>query len=405
MSDADRPILIVIGNYKNGGIARRASLLANGFADLGKSVTIVVTKELSQKSFFELDNNVQVLDVASNNEISKERKEYKRFLKKLLISRKIAKKLSKLYKINNTKRTTINYKVSKKRNHFDLAWALSVYHNPIIIALGLEYAADVYGVLSNSRASVIYATRTYAEGELKSIDIELAKVILRSMKCTICQTQYTKDYFTDLGLSKLVVIPNPLVLDISPYAGERSKRIVNFCRISKEKNLEMLIVAFCRFHNEYPEYIVEIYGNVINEQEETYKNELLKKVSSLNLSDSFKIHPAVNNIHETIQDASMFISTSNFEGLSNSMIEAMALGIPCICTDCDGGGAREMIEDGVNGLLVPKNDSDSLYKAMIRFANDPQFAEQCGNAAVTIREKTSVKNVISKWNDVIEKYC
>lgn len=405
MHNSDRPILIVIGNYKNGGIARRASLLANGFAGLGKSVTIVVTKKMSENSFFALDNSVQVLDVANNNEKSKKKKEYKLFLKKTFINRKISKSLSRLYKTNNTKKAIINYKASKKRNHFDLAWALSMYQNPIIIALGLEYAADVYGVLSNRRASVIYATRTYAEGELKSIDIELAKAILKSIKCIICQTQYTKDYFTDLGLSKLMVIPNPLVMDISPYAGERSKKIVNFCRISKEKNLEMLITAFCRFHNEHPEYIVEIYGNVINEQEETYKSELLKMISTLHLSDSFKIHPAVNNIHETIQDASMFISTSNYEGLSNSMIEAMALGIPCICTDCDGGGAREMIEDGVNGLIVPKNDPDSLYKAIIRFADNPQFAERCGKAAVTIRERISVENVISKWNDVIEKYC
>ena len=402
MMTNERPILIVIGNYKNGGNAKQASVLANGFAILGINVTIIVTKEISEKRFFELNQNVSLVDINHCDELGST-KEYKRFLNKLAANLKVKKIIAKLYR-NSTKKRMINFSVSKMRNHKKLNWIISRYHNPIIIPLGLEYAVNVYGV-TNRNSDIILATKTYAEGEVKFIDKDIAKSVLCGMNCVVCQTHYTKDYFKNMGVTNLEVIYNPLIMDVLPYNGNKSKRIVNFCRISREKNLELLIDAFSKLYKQFPEYSVEIYGNVINEQEKEYKRELLNKISALNLSEAIKIHPAVKNIHDIIQDAAMFISTSNFEGLSNSMIEAMALGIPCICTDCDGGGAREMIEDGVNGLLVPKKDPDLLYKAMIRFADNPQFAEQCGNAAVTIRERTSVENVISKWNDVIEKYC
>ena len=259
--------------------------------------------------------------------------------------------------------------------------------------------------LFGMHSKIILATKTYAEGELKSIDKELAKLVLCGINCVVCQTHYTMDYFKKMGVKNLHVIYNPLIMNVAPFVGKKSKRIVNFCRISKEKNLELLIEAFSKLYKRFPEYRIDIYGNIINIQEKEYKRELINKICALSLSEVIKIHPAVKNIHESIKDAAMFISTSNFEGLSNSMIEAMALGIPCICTDCDGGGAREMIENDINGLLVPKNDVESLYKAMLRFAENEQFAAECGKNAVEIRNKTSLETVISQWNSVFEEYC
>ena len=401
MRNIDRPILIVIGNYKNGGNAKQASVLANGFAKYGREVAIIVTKEISEKRFFELNNNVSlvVLNRCKNGE---KQQEYKRFLLKSSIEIKVRKCFVKLRK-SSIKRQLENLHISKMRNHKDLRWVISRFNKPIIIPLGLEYAVDVFGV-ANKDASIILATITYAEGELKSIDKVIAKAVLRGMNCVVCQTHYTKKHFKELGVSNVEVIYNPLIMDVPSYDGKKTKRIVNFCRISREKNLELLIEAFPKLYKQFPEYCIEIYGNVINKQEEEYKKELLKIISALNLSESIKIYPAVKNIHEIIQDAAMFVSTSKFEGLSNSMIEAMALGIPCICTDCDGGGAREMIENNVNGLLVPNNNADMLCKAMLKFAENEQFAAECGRKAVEVRNKTSIETVISQWNSVIKQY-
>ena len=99
----------------------------------------------------------------------------------------------------------------------------------------------------------------------------------------------------------------------------------------------------------------------------------------------------------------MFVSSSDYEGLSNSMIEAMAIGLPCICTDCLGGGTREVMIDEENGLIVPMNDVDAMYCAMKRFADDPDFAERCGENASKIRDKLSVEKIAQQWIDVFQR--
>ncbi len=83
-------------------------------------------------------------------------------------------------------------------------------------------------------------------------------------------------------------------------------------------------------------------------------------------------------------------------------MEAMALGLPCISTDCDGGGARFLIEDGVNGLLVPKNDVDALARAMTRLLDNPEFARTLGQNAHKICERLSPEKIYGEWESFIE---
>lgn len=282
---------------------------------------------------------------------------------------------------------------------------LNKFSNPVIITLGMDYAIDAYYAAIGMKCDILYATKTYAEGELLWLDRDIAAILMRSFSCIVSQTDYTSDYFKKLGANNIRVIGNPLALATPVYYGERSNRIVNFCRISKEKRLDLLIKAFSVFRNDFPDYCIDIYGNIVTQAEAEHRTELLNLIDSLGLTDCVKIHDARKDIHEVVKDASMFISTSDFEGLSNTMIEAMALGLPCICTDCDGGGAREYIENGINGLLIPKDDEAALIEAMKIFASDRAFAEKCGQNAATVREKLEIKNIITQWQNVIDDYC
>ena len=97
----------------------------------------------------------------------------------------------------------------------------------------------------------------------------------------------------------------------------------------------------------------------------------------------------------------MFVSSSDYEGMSNSMLEAMALGLPVICTDCPAGGARAVIRNGENGILTPVGDANALYLAMKNLAETPDFAETLGKNAVKIRTEQSVEKIIEKWMDII----
>jgi glycosyltransferase involved in cell wall biosynthesis len=84
-------------------------------------------------------------------------------------------------------------------------------------------------------------------------------------------------------------------------------------------------------------------------------------------------------------------------------MEAMALGLPCISTDCDGGGARFLIEDGKNGLLVPKENAEQLADAMRRCLADQQFMDQLGNRARDICDRLSAERIYSEWEAAINR--
>jgi len=84
------------------------------------------------------------------------------------------------------------------------------------------------------------------------------------------------------------------------------------------------------------------------------------------------------------------------------MIEAMAIGLPCVCTDCLGGGAREVIQHEENGLIVPLKDVEALYQGMKRMIEEKELAKKCGEKAARIRAEQSVEKIVDKWIDVIE---
>jgi glycosyltransferase involved in cell wall biosynthesis len=87
--------------------------------------------------------------------------------------------------------------------------------------------------------------------------------------------------------------------------------------------------------------------------------------------------------------------------MSNSMLEAMAIGLPCVCTDCPAGGAGAVIKDGENGLLTPVSDAHALYLAMKKVAENPELAKKLSANSVNIKENQSVEKIIKEWMDLI----
>lgn len=93
----------------------------------------------------------------------------------------------------------------------------------------------------------------------------------------------------------------------------------------------------------------------------------------------------------------MYVCTSNYEGLSNALLESMAMGLAIVSTDSSGGGAREVIKDGVNGYLVPINDDAKLAERMITLIDNPEKAFAMGQKAIEIRDELSETVVCDEW--------
>lgn len=212
----------------------------------------------------------------------------------------------------------------------------------------------------------------------------------------VCQTPDAKAYFPKKIQEKTVIIPNPVRTDLpNRFEEERNKNIVTFCRVTKQKNLVMMINVFEKVLKEYPEYKLIIYGD--GPEKETLINYVKKK----KIDKKVIFHDFKKNLHNEIIDASMFLSSSDFEGISNSMLEAMAIGLPTICTDCPCGGARMMIENNVNGILVPVGNEEAMYKAIKKVIENQDFAEKLSKNAIKINDRLHPRKICKMWIDLI----
>ena len=180
------------------------------------------------------------------------------------------------------------------------------------------------------------------------------------------------------------------------YTGEREKIIVTTGRLNKHKNHSLLICAFKRIVAFFPDYRIIIYG----EGPERLNDEIL--IRKLGLQEYVLLPGTTNNVPEKIYKASLYVLTSDFEGMPNSLMEAMALGLPCISTDCPCGGPRELIVSGKNGMLVPVGDEDALANAMKKLLNDERYAIELGKNAMKIREELSMDIICRKWYEYLK---
>ncbi len=398
-------IVFVVGNYKNGGVPMRTTNLANEFAQNGHTVTILVTKDIAENVFFKLHENVRIVSLKkyvsehSDNTITKKHIK-KRNLKIRLI--KYFRYISRFFSKWDKK---LAVEIKKLRRSENISVFIANNPNCIYIPFGLSYFENVYFGAKGLNTKIIYAERNAPEVEFPENreEKECLFKLLSKTDGAVLQTNAELDFYNG-RLKNAVVINNPVKANLpEPFYGERRKVVVNFCRIAEQKNLPLMINAFMEFHKSHPDYTLEIYGNTVEKIEEDLKNSYLEMISSLNAEEYIKILPPRADIHSVVRDCAMFVSSSDFEGLSNSMIEAMAIGMPCVCTDCLGGGAREMITDGENGLLVPMKDANALTQAMYRMADDKEFAEKCSENASKIRETHKADAIARKWLEAIEK--
>ena len=213
------------------------------------------------------------------------------------------------------------------------------------------------------------------------------------------QTQEQLDWFGSVfGTAKTTVIPNAINPDFIKltYQGVRRPRIVTAGRMTKQKNQELLLKAFSKIASRFPIVGVELYGEG---PEEAHLQDVIQK---LGLSEKVELCGYTCSLGNQIKDASLFVLTSDYEGMPNALMEAMALGVPCVSTDCDGGGARFLIENEKNGLLVPKGNVVALSAAMERMLSDREFAEKCGREAHKICERLAPEKIYGEWEQFIK---
>ena len=391
-----KELLFFIDSMVDGGAERVISVLTNQLVLRNYDVSIVMLRK--KPIFYNINDSVNIIyadDIPVRNVYGKAvRKAFEiwnRFRQRVYVPlfRRIGKK-DKLPKWNETSfyfyaTYAMPYRELLKKNKGCTAFGFLIRSN-----ISLLMAAKGTGV------KTVYCERNNpVRPDMPKNIMKIRDRIYKRCDAAVFQTNEEMEYYTEIK-GKKAVIPNPLKDNLPErITGERRHEIVNFCRLSKQKRIPLLIDAFAMLLNDYSDFILRIYGN----GEE--KDNILEYIKEKHLENKVFIEPFAIDIHERIKDAAMFAFTSDFEGLSNSMLEAMAIGLPCVCTDCDGGGARMMIEDHVNGLLVPKGDVNAVYIAMKEIIEDKELAEKLSINGSKLRDELSVDKIVDKWIEMI----
>ena len=232
----------------------------------------------------------------------------------------------------------------------------------------------------------------------KKISRVLRKLMYPFATGFIFQTKQAQSFFSRKIQSKGIVLPNPVDVSMlpAPYQGEREKIIVGAGRLEPQKNFSLLIDSFAEFYKSHSDYRLVIYG------EGRLKEELMAHAKGKLPTTAFEFAGRVSDLPERLNKATAFVLSSDFEGMPNVLIEAMACGVPSISTDCPSGGSAELIEDGVNGILVPVGGREQLTNSLHLLVDKAETREKISCNAIKVRETLNAEVIVEKWFDYIK---
>ncbi len=348
----ERHISFIIGSMSRGGAERVISILSNEYARNGWKVDIVML--LANSVGYELDPRINLYDFSGETQ---------------------------------SRMLRLPYWLKSLRSYFksarpDVVVSFAARINIITLVAG--YGLGVKTVVSE---------RNDPKDDGRGFTVNLGTRLLYPKACTVVfQTKRAMSYFPYLNNG--IIIPNPI--SVSVIATQpRDKKIVTIGRLTPQKNQKMLIDAFAEIYPKFPEYKMEIYG------EGELRAELQAQIDAHALQNNVILKGNHLDIHNHIKNAELFVLSSDYEGLSNALLEAMMMGLPCISTDC--AGSDEYIEHDVNGKLVPVGDKTAMSKALVEMLSNDTLRKQMGERAAVSTQHLRTEIITEKWSSVICK--
>lgn len=221
----------------------------------------------------------------------------------------------------------------------------------------------------------------------------------------VFQTRDAKRCFSEEFQKKSRVIWNPVderyFAEEAKWCGSKSEPcVVTVGRLSKQKNHLLLLEAFAAIKDKFPEVTLKIYGK---ESEDGVLDKLRSFVKERKMEERVIFMGEKSNLEKEIKTASLFVLSSDYEGMPNALAEAMVMGMPVISTDCPCYGPAELIADGVSGYLVPVGDAEALAEKMEQILTNQKLAEALGGQAGGIREKVKPEAIYGEWKRYAEE--
>lgn len=227
----------------------------------------------------------------------------------------------------------------------------------------------------------------------------LAKFLYRFASGVVFQTEDAKMWFPEKIQKNSQIILNQA--DIRFYeetSADEHKDIVTTGRLVPQKNHNMLIDAFAKIKDETEDNLY-IYGQGAD------KEKLEEKINKMGLKNRVFLPGPTSNVPEIVKKSKVFVLSSDFEGMPNSLMEAMVLGCACISTDCPCGGPRYLINNMENGILVPVRDTDKMAESMKLLLSDDELRTKLGESAKEKATEFHPDVIYGKWENYLKGAC
>lgn len=221
----------------------------------------------------------------------------------------------------------------------------------------------------------------------------LAKTLFKRADGVVFQTEDAKSWFPKKVQDKSKIIYNQVALKFFDDDFPNGTDFVTAGRLTKAKRHDLLIKAFAKISDKVSNNLV-IYGDG------ELTDELQSLIEELNLEKRVILAGQSRDVLSAYKNAGIFVLSSKVEGMPNALLEAMAVGLPCISTDCPCGGPKAVLSNG-NGILVPIEDADALADAMLSVYLDKENAR---TLSVNAKEKAKEFHpaiVYKEWEDYI----
>lgn len=223
----------------------------------------------------------------------------------------------------------------------------------------------------------------------------IRKISFKKLGGFVFQSKGAQGCFDESVKRRSCIIHNPVFINPEDYPipTQRDQKVVTVGRLHPQKNQELLIEAFTMLPPDKDNYKLEIYGDG------ELKQNLQKKIDDLGLSHRVLLKGTFKDVHKRIADASLFVLSSDYEGMPNVLLEATTIGIPVLSTDCRPGGAREIIQEGVNGEIVPCGDANTLSRVMNNLLSHPEICEKYSIEGRKVGKRFLPEEIYTEWED------
>ena len=367
-------ILFFIHSLSSGGAERVTATLANYWASKGWSVTIVTVTD-GTSDFYSLDSRVRRISI--NMAVNSR---------------------GPLHAIFNNAARVLALRTVLRQLEPDVAVAMMTTSN-VTLAIAGRLA----------RVNTIGSERTYPPAmPLGRFWEFLRRRTYPWLDCLVAQTQDGANWLAENAPAKLTaVVPNPVYHPMPSQPPvippvevittlQCNKILLAVGRLGEEKGFDRLISAFSVLAPQHPDWGLVILGRG------ALMDSLKQQITDLNLQHKIALPGAVGNVGDWFERADVYALTSRFEGFPNTLIEALAHGVPSVSVDCETG-PREILRHEADGLLVPQDDQEALVEALGRLMCDPVIRKRFAERAIEVKDKFSVERIAKEWEKLFQR--